>query len=28
MNIDPIDRDTFQHEIVSAAEEMSMALRS
>jgi len=27
MNIDPIDRDTFQHEIVSAAEEMSMALR-
>jgi N-methylhydantoinase B len=27
MNIDPIDRDTFQHEIVSAAEEMSMAQR-
>jgi N-methylhydantoinase B len=27
MNIDPIDRDTFQHEIVSAAEEMSVALR-
>ena len=27
MNINPIDRDTFQHEIVSAAEEMSMALR-
>lgn len=27
MSIDLIDRDTFQHEIVSATEEMSMALR-
>lgn len=27
MTVDAIDRDTFQHEIVSAAEEMSMALR-
>jgi len=27
MTIDPIDRDMFQHEIVSATEEMSAALR-